>query len=357
MRWLWLLNGAIAAAVVPPAQNLRAGDADGWLPGALHAVETAFGFLAPAPETKPTPNQTKPLLIMSDSDVTSCLTNPGRKLNEARSLLFSEQDSYVARPLSLANLTGPAMGCELKQLTDYPTADQGVLVVIPGLGTSDRAASVKKNMEWLKTQGVPYRCLIYIYNDLQLDPATVAPCEIVREAGYWITHMLQVKEHGVQPGERVVVWIDSVQLEADASLRSILDIMSANCVDAMALADNVRSVHHTFGIMKQVPGSTGRLVNYIEPNFNIFTSRAFSCYLGLMDVQVNDLGWGVDDVFPYQCTGGVVAVLDKWGQYKLQIGAYDYSQACGQKETYFNMHPDWYARLQPHNVMGSLESN
>lgn len=174
----------------------------------------------------------------------------------------------------------------------FPKPEDGVLIIIPGLGQRERAALVLGNLAWVRAQGIPFRCVIYVYVseiELPMPPQVYAPCLIIRNKGYWMNHLKAVPLPSIFTLERVVVWLDAVVIDKTGSLRSILSTMSANCLHSMALTDAPASPHHASGNLMQHPG-IGRVSDYAETLLQFYTKSAFICYQGLLDPVVNPHG-------------------------------------------------------------------
>lgn len=250
----------------------------------------------------------------------------------------------------------------------------GVAVVIPGLGNERRALQVEKNIAWLKRQGVPFECRIFVYRsqkDFPLNASRFEPCQLIRHAGHWMGHILAFPLN-MTTKPWILHMMDSIEPQADVKLKEIYRIMRANELGHAAPTFNVEgsdllgisgkpSVYSLMGRNKFF--DIGRFTDFIELHFDVFSRRYFACLQDNVDLD-NTLGWGVDRLLPSLCGGaafgsalnaGSLGLLDNMTMVKKFNGSYNYDIANQQMLAYQLKHAD--AKQPFYTVLGALEAS
>jgi hypothetical protein len=252
-----------------------------------------------------------------------------------------------------------------RQVPPEEILEDGVAVVWPGLGEESRAQLVRKNIQWLKKQGIPFDCWIFVYKsekEFALNEADYAPCNITRHQGYWMSHVLEMPL-SLTKMPFILHILDSVEPQADVNLKSMFQIMRANSLGAAsATFPSISDIPHaTYPLMiRNESFEVGRQVDFIEYHFTIFTREYFACLQDKIDAN-NTLGWGMAQVVPYLCGGSSFGSVEKNGNMgllddrtfkRLMAGSYNYSMARAQMKGYMSKFPDAHHPL--FQVLGPL---
>lgn len=200
--------------------------------------------------------------------------------------------------------------------------EDGVLVFIPGLGVDSRVDNVKANVAWLQTQGVPFECLIYKYHNISESDDAFKPCKVIEHKGQWMDHILTVPLNSTRK-KYVLHMIDGVSVEK-VSLRRMMDTMADN-----NLVHSAPALYGKHQYTQMAPHlGFGRLVDFIEPQFDLYTRENFACLQDLATPQPGRsyIGWGVDVMMPSVCKGNM-GVIDVMKVRKQFVQSYDYKKA------------------------------
>eukprot|EP00928_Gymnodinium_smaydae_P096863 TRINITY_DN863_c0_g2_i1.p1 TRINITY_DN863_c0_g2~~TRINITY_DN863_c0_g2_i1.p1 ORF type:complete len:324 (+),score=12.79 TRINITY_DN863_c0_g2_i1:53-1024(+) len=251
--------------------------------------------------------------------------------------------------------------------------EEGFAVVIPGVADKSRAELVAKNIKWLKGQGLPFDCWIFVYHskkDLPLDESDFKPCRIVRHEGFWMGHILALPLNMTRK-PWVLHFMDSIEPQANVNLREMSNIMLANGLGLSSLTFDPSpelpwpTKHHAkqYPIMRrQRKRKVGRFVDFIELHFNLFSRKYFSCLQDNIDLD-NSLGWGMDRLLASLCGGsaqdpvvnaGRMGVIDKMTMVKLWGKSYasNGDRATKEASMYRKRHPE--ARKTTDSSFGDL---
>lgn len=231
--------------------------------------------------------------------------------------------------------------------------DEGVAVLIPGLGTELRAAQVAKNLEWLKSQGVPFECWIFIFNQNEAFPSDKSrfePCKLVRHTGFWMSHVLAMPLN-MTAKPWIVHMMDGIEPQSDVNLKTMIATMQTN---GIAHASPTFDMAHgenpsVYPIMaRQNRFAIGRVVDFVELHFDVFTRGYFACLQDSIDMD-NTLGWGMDVLLPGMCGGsehdwgilsqGSLGLFDRMSMKKRLSGSYNYDLAGAGMRQYMRKRP------------------
>jgi len=238
----------------------------------------------------------------------------------------------------------------------HAVASDGVTVVIPGLGNEERAVQVEKNLQWLKTQHVPFDCWIFIYRseeEFPLNATRFEPCELVRHPGFWMSHLLAMPLN-MTTKPFVLHLMDGIEPQPDVDLAMMVKTMSANGLGHASPTFDlqkspnpyVESVYPTMARQENV--SVGRFVDFIEMHINLFSREYFACLQDNIDTD-NLFGWGMDRLIPALCGGatggseveaGRMGLMDQMTMVKRLHGSYDLDAALNSMRTFLGKHPD-----------------
>eukprot|EP00928_Gymnodinium_smaydae_P096862 TRINITY_DN863_c0_g1_i4.p1 TRINITY_DN863_c0_g1~~TRINITY_DN863_c0_g1_i4.p1 ORF type:complete len:301 (+),score=34.22 TRINITY_DN863_c0_g1_i4:71-973(+) len=218
---------------------------------------------------------------------------------------------------------------------------EGFAVVIPGVANQERAELVAKNVQWLKGQGLPFECWMFVYlssEELPLDESDYEPCQIIRHEGFWLGHILALPLN-MTSKPWVLHLMDSIEPQANVNLREWSNIMLANGLGFSSvtfdtspdLPEATKNKTRLYPIMARQPDKEiGRFVDFIELHFNLFSRKYFACLQDLIDLD-NTMGWGVDHLLASLCGGsaetpvvmaGRMGVIDKMTMVKFWAGSY-----------------------------------
>jgi hypothetical protein len=263
-------------------------------------------------------------------------------------------------------------------------AEAGVAVVVPGLGSLERASSVERNVEWLRKQGVPFECWIYVYRteeELELDESRFKPCLIVRNAGFWLTHILAMPLHTTS-----MPWIlhmeESSEPQSDVNLTVMFETMKANGLGHAAPTFDVEKTPNPHGceppcgccgslypiLACNKTNKIGRFVDFIELHFDVFTREYFACLQDNIAVSVytdenenTAIGWGMDRILPALCGGSVsrpmlhagrMGLMDHMTIEKRHHSSYDLLKAEEGQQRLLSKYPD--VALPQYENLGEL---
>lgn len=303
----------------------------------------------------------------ADAQINSMLS-PSRSLIQVQQLVQPPKHAPGSEhaPGSACSAGTKRYSCLEKQVQSVE--DDGVAVIIPGLGSEERLPIVKKNLMWLKSQGVPFECWIYVYRSEEEFPLNVSdlePCHVKRHIGFWMGHVLALPLNETSK-PWVLHMMDGVEIQPDVKLSEISRIMQVNNLghatptwkfdenephynDGIDLRRQVVGQFSYYTVMESVPSSKiGRFVDFVELHVDVFSRRYFACLQDNIDVD-NTLGWGMDAMLPGLCGGSVqppkaangrVGLLDHMHMKKLFGGAYNYDQAEAGYVNYVSAHSE-----------------
>ena len=217
----------------------------------------------------------------------------------------NKQSRVISRGLSLSRLAQD-------QNVSRNGFEEGIAVLIPGLGSEARAALLRKNIHWLHKQHVPFECYVYVYNfSLHLNPSEFQPCELIKHQGHFADHILAFPLNRTRK-QWILHWIDSVVPLESLRLDRFLRIMHANRLDhaAPAYSRDRMIGKHPWLMWHNNSFKVGRLTDYAEMQFDIISREQFRCLQSIIDVKINPRGWGVAEMF-HQLCGGRVGLLDE----------------------------------------------
>lgn len=232
--------------------------------------------------------------------------------------------------------------------------EDGIAVIVPGLGDDTRAKLVKKNIAWLKSQDVPFECTIYVYRtekEFPLKEKEFEPCQLTRHAGYWMEHL---KAFPLNKTRRrwVLHLMDSIEPEKNVKLARMVEIMNAN-----QLSHSSPTFHEwkQYPIMASQEITPGRVVGFIELHLNLFSRQYFACLQDLATDE-NGYGWGMDRIMPSFCEGSL-GLIDEMTMEKRFRGSYEYGEAAQAMDKFLyevqHKHPNlWMADMD--GVYGQL---
>jgi len=232
---------------------------------------------------------------------------------------------------------------------------EGVAVVIPGLGSEARAVMVERNLAWLKRQGIPFDCWIFVYRDSEDFPLTASrfePCRVVRHPGFWMSHLLAMPLDMTNK-PFVLHLMDGIEPQLDVNLTTMISTMVANGLGhASPTFDNRYKSEpyiepHYQLMARQDNNNVGRFVDFVELHMDMFTREYFACLQDNIDNE-NLLGWGMDRLLPALCGGSVdksevdagrLGLMDQMTMVKRLEGSYDRDAAFSGFVRYVSKHP------------------
>lgn len=225
----------------------------------------------------------------------------------------------------------------------------GVLVVVPGLGSEERALTVERNVQWLKRQNLPFECLIYVYlseEEFPLAARRFEPCKLIRHAGRWLSHLKAVPLQTTKM-QWVVHMEDGTEPQENVNLSMILQTMVANGLGWAAPTFDTSTTPNDYideqypVLNRQASTRIGRFVDFIELHFDVFTRDYFACLQRNIDSSDDDilLGWGMDRLLPALCReSGRLGLMDKMTMVKRHWGSYDHTAAQRGMDLFVGKH-------------------
>jgi len=261
-----------------------------------------------------------------------------------------------------------------------PNIHDGVAVIVPGLGSKERAMTVEKNIQWLKRQNVPFDCWIFIYKteeELPLDKSRFDPCNMIRRPGFWLSHMRAMPLNKTNKS-----WVlhmeESSEAQPDMNLTLMLEIMIANGLGHAAPSFDTVKSPNPYGcdppcgccgslypvLARQANKTTGRFVDFIELHIDLFTREHFACLQRNIDISDENTlhGWGMDRLLPALCGGaaggaeveaGRMGVFDQMTMEKRHHGSYNSEAAYKGMVVFVGKHPN--AAAPRFQSLGELE--
>jgi len=254
-----------------------------------------------------------------------------------------------------------------KQVSDVE--NEGMVVIIPGLGSEDRADEVEQNIAWIKSQGVPFECWLFVYpteKEFPLDKTRFAPCQVIRHPGYWLGHVLALPLNGTKK-PWVLHMLDSVIPRKDVDLKSLFRIMKANRLGhaAPTFSPGYPAYQSMHDIMFSKPeNQVGRVVDFIEFQMDAFSREYFACFQDRID-PVNFQGWGMDQMLPYWCGGGSsgslrhhgrLGLMDHMTMLKTGHSSYNYDEAEVAHQAFMNKNRDVAPYMPRYVTRGELKA-
>lgn len=177
--------------------------------------------------------------------------------------------------------------------------DAGIAVILPGIGNWQQARSVKKNIAWVKTQGVPFECTAYFNSSFEgLMEQDYAPCKVVIHPGHWLDHL---RAFSLKQTRRrwVLHMMEGVEPQANLKLSRMIGIMKAN---TLSHAAPTFPTYEKYPIMATEGQKPGRMVSFIELQMDLFSRKYFACLQDLI-TEDNGRGFGIDVLLPALCDG------------------------------------------------------
>mmetsp|Transcript_27556 Transcript_27556/g.77942 ORF Transcript_27556/g.77942 Transcript_27556/m.77942 type:complete len:385 (+) Transcript_27556:3-1157(+) len=240
--------------------------------------------------------------------------------------------------------------------------DDGIAVVVPGLGDEARANNVARDIWWLKQQGIPFECWIFIYNldpEFPASPSRFEPCKLVRHAGFWMSHMLAMPLN-LTAKPWILHLMDGISPRPDVSLPRMLKIMELNGLghaaptfDAADPTCIVKGGNYTI-VHRHQSYPVGRFVDFIEMHIDMFSRAYFACLQDVINTD-NFLGWGMDLLLASLCGGavpgsstppsrnlGAMGLLDQMTMSAASVDfrmSYDQGDARAGEQRYLDAHP------------------
>jgi len=297
--------------------------------------------------------------------------NPSQALASAGSAFLQRQTHQTSQPrlnkfgISAQNSFQKKQGRfahAARQVPPEEILEDGVAVVWPGLGEESRAQLVQKNVQWLKKQGIPFQCWIFVYKseeEFDLNEADFEPCKITRHPGFWMSHVLEMPLN-LTKMPFILHILDSIEPQVDVNLKSMYQIMRANSLGQASATFPKPNISEYPLMVRNEAYEVGRHVDFIEYQFTMFTREYFACLQDKIDAN-NTLGWGMDLVMPQLCGGSIfdsveensnLGLLDHMSILKPMAGTYSYSDAGAQMRDYLSKFPNYHRPLM--QVLGPL---
>ena len=222
--------------------------------------------------------------------------------------------------------------CSSTSLTQLGADPPSVLVVIAGLGHADRLRMVAQNMRRIQVMAdhgsVAATCLAFVFaTELALPSSalsTIPLCQVRRQTGGLLHHLLSVPEADLVKAEFVFVMVTSVVLTADVSLRMLVRIMRANELDwagpACDTCKTKRTINHDYSGRFGV----GRRVPMVDLQATMFRNAAFRCLqrLGNQTIEVDRFMWASLNIYRRFCSRHArFGVVDAMSIHKASSGA------------------------------------
>lgn len=183
-------------------------------------------------------------------------------------------------------------------------------ILVPGHGRTSRTHTMMSNIAYLRQQ-IQLECTIFVY-DTSIIVHDNHFCRTIYKQGYWTDFMNDLGSNASYIG----LLMDDVVL-GHVNVTQMIRQMEIHKLDV--LAPSIRSWHHpimrrryTHHLLHQnVLGETPvfssrtcpdglRMTHYVDMLFVMFSSRAWSCWKSLFDIN-NSYGWGYDLVFWHKC--------------------------------------------------------
>jgi hypothetical protein len=231
-----------------------------------------------------------------------------------------------------------------------PSRRPRVFVLVPGFGgESERQEQLLENVAWLRRQDADITCMIYVYKsaeELTLDEQIFAPCSVERQKGYPAEFMLQPPENLWQDSDYVLIWFDDVALHPDSKLSRFIDVLNFNGLGLLTPSFSEKMLSEYWPerhgrIMYHNSSKSfaiGRYTSYAELLFSFMTPASFQCLRGLIDIDVNPYGYGLDRLFPDRCSEHCLGILDETTMYDTSHGTFSYDDAEKYQDAYFTKH-------------------
>jgi hypothetical protein len=223
-----------------------------------------------------------------------------------------------------------------------------VFVLVPGFGEPERQKTILRNVAWLRKQEVDMVCVIYVYEaeeKLPLHAEDFSPCQIQRQAGYPAEFMLLPPEEMWSSQDYVLMWFDDVVVPDDTDLTRLIKILDYNGLGMLSPSFSDEMYAHwpeRHGkIMFHNSSSqfrVGRHTSYAELLFSLMKPESYRCLRGLIDLEVNPFGYGLDRLFPDRCSEHCLGLLDETVMMDTSQGTLNYKAANYYQDAYFSKH-------------------
>jgi hypothetical protein len=263
-------------------------------------------------------------------------------------------------------------------------AKEGLAVIVPGLGSLERSLTVERNLLWLKRQGVPFDCWIFVYRseeELPLDESRFRPCSIVRHRGFWLSHVLAMPLHATNK-PWVLHMEESSEPQLDVNLTVMFETMITNGLGHAAPTFDTEKTPDPYGcappcgccgslypiLARQKAYPVGRFVDFIEMHFDVFTREYFACLQDSIAFSTSSnqdesifIGWGMDKLLPGLCGGaaggslvhaGRMGLMDQMTIEKRHHSSYDLDIAGEGQKLLLRQHPQ--VALPTYRTLGAL---
>jgi len=166
-----------------------------------------------------------------------------------------------------------------------------VTLIVPGFG-GDKARKALIRANLLKLRNMSFHlehCVIFVYKteaELPIDIGDFAPCEVVRNKGFWMHHVRAVRRSSIANSQFVLLLQDGLLMDQNVDVREMARIMDANCVGIAGPACRGCSMKRFIRPNSSYVTSTvcGRVVEALDPQFTMYTTTVFLCLQQLIDV-------------------------------------------------------------------------
>jgi len=251
----------------------------------------------------------------------------------------------MAQPV-IVEAAGPA---DHVAASSPPASGESLMVLVPGLGERDRVYKVRSNLVWLRRQvmrvGIKVDCVIYVYKRLNLSRSEFSPCQLIHREGQFPKAIKRLpQKRWVRHAWVLLFFADHMAPALNVDLCTMIAAMTTYNLDVVSPSyDQSRppvivpgfGPHEKHGVMKRHAGEpVGRLTNFVEWNLSLLTPRAFQCLQQIIQLNINQFGWGYDLLFPKACRSRYwfnrtlrIGVLDIMTMDETNHFSYDYGMA------------------------------
>lgn len=215
------------------------------------------------------------------------------------------------------------------------------LIVIPGLGSAERAGNVLSNIRLFnRSLGPRFSCILTIWAKNTSDPtfasANYAPCKVVYDDTPLFGCIKDVPADDTRRASHVLLLLDDLEMNEHALLelhrfmeKTGSDMVSASYEESWCELMKPRPQRE-----QAARGST-----YMEINNILFTHKSFQCFQEFIDTKTNSMGYGYDFFLGKKCATRP-AICDACTVKHLRHGSYNGTTAKEEMRTWGQAHPE-----------------
>jgi Protein of unknown function (DUF707) len=217
-----------------------------------------------------------------------------------------------------------------KDLEPRKASSKSLLVVVPGLGYSERVETLQKSIaaisKSLEQENYGFDCLVYVWNAKILGNATESLksyCRVRFNQGLWTHHMAKVPP---TTASHVAILMDDI----DATGVDMVDTLGTMEKSGFGAASPVVD-DPDYPFTRRRANCLSHRTDFVNVFFTVMTTPVWQCWQSNIDIEFNKHGWGLDTTLSDLCNT-TIGIIDAYEIVHMQVGATSYSRAKAKLE-------------------------